>query len=543
MPILARALPALLALGLPGTPALPPSPLNASQKACHLLNRLAYGPRPGEVERLARGGDAALLDWLRHQMEPAGIPDEAVEARVKAYPTLGQDLPALQAAFRRPRLEAKEAGLRPEDPEYKAKLRELVPPEMRPGVMEEELVSAKLVRAVESERQLQEVLADFWFNHFNVFLNKGADRWFIMTYEREALRRHLFGKFRDLVLATAGHPAMLWYLDNWLSAREGFDPAALRPPQRPRPVPGAPKLGLNENYARELMELHTLGVDGGYTQADVREVARCFTGWSIERPREAARAVFRRAAHDASPKTVLGARIDEGGSGDGEQVIALLCRQPACATLVATKLCRRFVGDQPPPALVRRVAKRFLDTDGDLRQVYWALFTSPEFWSREALHTKVKTPYEFAVSSVRALGGRLDKPVPLARAIARMGQPLYRCQPPTGYKEVQEAWVNTGALVNRIRFGMALAQGRLAGVSWSRPAFEEPLQREPEPAAALPRLASLLLQEELGPGGRGCLSKGFRPAEAAPPEGGARTGPPLDRALGLLLGSPEFQRK
>jgi uncharacterized protein (DUF1800 family) len=387
-------------------------------------------------------------------MAPASVPDPAVDAKLAGLPTLSMSIAALQTGFPRPQAGLARAG----------EAGDTIPPEKRPAVMEKELVTAKLVRAVESSRQLNEVLADFWFNHFNVFLGKGEDRWMIGPYERDAIRPHVFGRFRDLLGATAAHPAMLWYLDNWSSVREGFG-----------------KQGLNENYARELLELHTMGVDGGYTQEDVREVARCFTGWSIVRPRgNAARAtpreanlengtfVYRDFAHDKGEKHVLGEVIPAGGGReDGEKVLDLLVRHPATARFLAAKLCRKFVSDAPPPALVARVADTFRKTRGDLRSVYAAIFSSPEFWSDAAFAAKTKTPLELAASAVRALGGTVRPAFApsLSQQIARMGEPLYQCQPPTGYRDAAETWVNAGSLLNRLNFGLALASGRIEGVS------------------------------------------------------------------------------
>jgi uncharacterized protein (DUF1800 family) len=432
---------------------IPATGWDAAKEARHALDRLAYGPLPGESEAVAKAGVAA---WIRGQMSPAALDDTKAEAKLKVLPTLAMTVPELFREFPRPQDVAKANGIEKDGPGAREKLKELVPPEKRPAVIEQQLAAAKLVRAVESGRQLQEVLVDFWFNHFNVFDGKGEDRWMVGAYERDAIRPHVFGRFRDLLEATASHPAMLFYLDNWTSTKDGFNGR-----------------GLNENYARELMELHTLGVDGGYTQQDVREVARCFTGWSIVPPRAArdlppGSFVFRTAAHDAGEKRVLGAVIPAGGGReDGETVLDLLAAHPATARFVAEKLCRRFVSDDPPAELVTRVAAVFRATDGDLRSVYAAIFSSKEFWSDAARGAKTKTPLELAVSAVRALGGSVDpaQALPLARQVALMGQPLYKCQPPTGYADTAEAWVSAGMLVNRIAFGAALAAGKVPGVT------------------------------------------------------------------------------
>ena len=506
--------------------AIPPSSLDARQKAAHLLDRLTFGPRPGEVEALAKGGDAALSAWLKAQLRPA--PEGALEARIRHdFPTQGMTIGQLQAAFPRPAAVAKQRGLDPAAADFKEKAADLVPYEKRPARIADEQAGQKLVRAIESRNQLQEVLADFWFNHFNVDESKGLDRWLLPAYERDAIRPRVFGSFRDLLGAVAGHPAMLFYLDNWLSVKDG-----LQLPRQPDK-----KAGLNENYGRELLELHTLGVDGGYTQADVREVARCFTGWSIETPQKDAQAVFRPRAHDDGPKTVLGVPVTAGGRGDGERVLDMLASSPTTARHLSFLLCRRFIADAPPPSAVDRVAKAYLKTNGDLRAVYEALFTSPEFWSKEAAAAKVKTPFEFVVSSVRALDGHVDDPLPISRTVARMGEPLYRCQPPTGYKDTADAWVSTGALVERLRFGTALARRQVPGVAW--PDFT-PASGDPD--RVVDAMAQRLLPGGLSSGTRGTLLKALDAAPRAYADGETR---PADQAqlLGFLLGSPEFQRR
>jgi uncharacterized protein (DUF1800 family) len=281
-------------------------------------------------------------------------------------------------------------------------------------------------------------------NHFNVYAAKGVDRFLLTSYERDVIRPHIWGRFDDLVLATAKSPAMLFYLDNARS-RGG---------------------AINENYARELMELHTLGVDGGYTQKDVTELARVLTGWSIQRPQEGdAGFVFRRFAHDRGAKVVLGQQIAAGGGmEEGERMIRFLTRQPATAHHIALELCQRLAGDAPPPALVERVAQRFLATGGDLRETVRAVITSREFWSPAAYQTKFKSPFEYAISAVRAVGGTIDNPLPLARELQKIGEPLYLAQPPTGYSDRSDAWTNSGALMARLNFAVALASNKLPGV-------------------------------------------------------------------------------
>src|SRR5207249_558849 len=287
---------------------------------------------------------------------------------------------------------------------------ERYPMERRPVRIADELRAAKVVRAVTSERQLEEVMVDFWFNHFNVFAGKGDVRWYVSAYEREAIRPYAMGRFPDLVRATAHHPAMLFYLDNWLSAKPDF-----RVPVGPN---RGRRAGLNENYARELMELHTLGVDGGFTQKDVTEIARAFTGWTIENPRQGAGFRFEPRIHDTGEKIVLGHRIKAGGGeGDGEQVLDILSRHPSTARFIATKLVRRFVSDTPPESLVDRTAARFRQTDGDLREVMRTILISPELLAPEAFRSKVKTPFEFIVSAARATGAQVEDAMPLVRAM------------------------------------------------------------------------------------------------------------------------------
>ena len=350
----------------------------------------------------------------------------------------------------------------------------------RPQRVVEELAMAKMTRAIYSERQLQQVMDDFWLNHFNVFAGKGEVKWYLTSYERDVIQPNALGKFKDLLTATAKSPAMLFYLDNFLSAdpkaaqRQAMERAMRQQMRRgPYSYPPRPQAqqaqnkkqqrGLNENYGRELMELHTLGVDGGYTQKDVTEVARCFTGWTIEKPREVAQFKFDEKVHDPDPKVVLGKKIHAGGMKDGEQVIDLLARNPNTAKFISTKLARRFVSDTPPPELVERMAKSFQKSGGDIREVMRTMIYSPEFWSRDAYRAKVKTPYELVVSSVRALGTDVDTPMPLVQWVGRIGEPMYQCQPPTGYSDKAETWVNSGALLNRLNFSLALAGNKVRG--------------------------------------------------------------------------------
>ena len=522
---------------------LPKSVLSEEQQITHALNRLGYGPRPGDVERVRQMG---LARWMERQLEPGRIADDRLEAALQAYPTLTMPVSELVRGYPEPdpkllaRIQSGEMS--PQE------MRAVAPLEKRPVRIPAELQAAKLTRAVLSERQLEEVMTDFWFNHFNVDARKGAVKWMIADYERTAIRPHALGKFRDLLLATAHHPAMLFYLDNWMSTR-----ADLVVPTGP--LKGQ-KRGLNENYAREIMELHTLGVEGGYTQQDVIEVARAFTGWTIDRPREHGTFLFRPGAHDNGAKRVLGQSLPAGGGEqDGVRVIDILSRHPSTARFIATKLARRFVSDEPPPALVERAAATFRDTEGDIRRVVVTIVTSPEFFSAEAYRAKIKTPLEVVASSVRALDGELAPPgaagaqqpgggLALAQQVNKLGEPLYQQQPPTGYPDVAEAWVNTGALLNRMNFALGLTANRVPGVrvDLSR-AVGSADRRKPE--QVLDALLRSVLQGQATSETRSVLAAQLDDPEITratrDDRGPANTD--VEKLAALVLGSPEFQRR
>jgi uncharacterized protein (DUF1800 family) len=327
----------------------------------------------------------------------------------------------------------------------------------QPAQLLQELIAHKVVRAVESERQLQEVMADFWFNHFNIYYNKGADRWLTTEFETKVIRPNALGKFKDLLLATAQSPAMLFYLDNHLSTSP-----APRAENVLRRANAGRQPGINENYARELMELHTLGVDGGYTQKDVTEIARALTGWTIDRPRQSAEFIFRPQMHDRGEKVVLGHRLPANrGIQDGQQVIEILADHPSTAQFIATKLVRRFVSDEPPQSLVAKVAATYKKTDGDIREMLRTIFYSEEFMSPDAYGKKMKSPFEYAVSAIRTLSGQSGGGRQIGQAISQMGQPLYLFQPPTGFPDRADHWMNDGALIVRQNFSVALASGRI----------------------------------------------------------------------------------
>jgi uncharacterized protein (DUF1800 family) len=477
-----------------------------------------------------------LAAYIEMQLDPRGIPDPAVEQALAAYPALALSTATLVREYPLPTPQARQRLTSGEM--SRQEMMEMYPAERRPAVITAQMQAARITRAVASGRQLEEVMVDFWFNHFNVYAQKGAVRWMVPAYEREAIRPHALGRFRDLVLATARHPAMLFYLDNWLSTRADLV------------VPGGPnagrRMGLNENYARELMELHTLGVDGGYTQADVTEVARAFTGWTIDRPRQDARFVFRPATHDLGDKRVLGRSIRGGGERDGDEVLDLLAAQPATARFIADKLVRRFVADEPPPALVERVAAAYHDTGGDVRAMLRVVFASPEFRAPAAAGAKIKKPSEFVASAVRAVGATTDArgALALARAAAEIGEGFYEAAPPTGYPDRAEAWVNPGTLLARMNFALSLAEGRVPGVRADLGELVSGADRG-QPEVVLQRLLATLLHGRSSAETRAVLTAQLGLPEitrlTADDRGPANT--EVAKLTALVLGSPEFQRR
>jgi uncharacterized protein (DUF1800 family) len=532
-------------------------PANADDKTIvHVLNRLGFGAVPGDVDRVRRIG---LEKYIDQQLRPETIPDQGMTARLASLDTLtlnsrelAEDyfMPA-QMAQRRAR---QQAAAQPS--ESATGKREARTPEQAQMMQAQrqvfaDLAQQKILRAIYSERQLNEVLVDFWFNHFNVFAGKGLTRNYLTEYERDAIRPHVLGKFRDLLEATAKSPAMLFYLDNWQSAapegariaapntRNRANPSNPRrpfrrpgqigtlPPQRtvadlPPNAQNRKPRGLNENYARELMELHTLGVDGGYTQKDVQEIARAFTGWTIANPRQGGGFVFDPRMHDDGEKIVLGHKIKAGGGEhDGKDVLDILASHPSTARFIATKLARRFVADEPPPSLIDRAAERFRDTKGDLREVVRTIVTSREFFAPEAYRAKVKTPFEFVASAARATEADSLNAMPLVQTMRELGMPLYQCQPPTGYADRAEAWVNTGALLNRMNFAVALTEGRVRGARPPLPSRGQSVE------VARDEIVDQVLAGDLSSSTRETVAKASRPSQA----------------VALLLGSPEFQRR
>ena len=577
--------------------------LSKDEEAIHVVDRLTFGPRPGDIEAVRKIG---VKKWIESQLHPERIkenpaleeklaPLESIRMTQKetwaAYPSqqlvmnvaFGRqklpDDPIVRAAVERqvqsfkinknqegshepmtPRLPLGKllafdelVTLRNGTPEEKSKLFASIPedkiddviiampagmrnqlmPVANPIVRRKmllannprqlvfyDLAEAKLYRAILSNRQLEEELADFWFNHFNVNFDKGADRFLVPSYERDAIRPHVLGKFRDLLEATANSAAMMFYLDNW----ESVAPDLVR-----RPNGKGPRRGLNENYARELMELHTLGVDGGYTQKDVTEVARCFTGWTIRQPQQGGEFFYNDRVHDKGEKVVLGVTIPAGGGKeDGEKVLDILANHPSAARFISKELAQRFVADDPPPELIDRMAKTFAKTHGDLREVMRTMFESKEFLSAGAYRAKVKTPLEMIVASIRATGAQVDYAFPLAQRIGQLGEPLYRKVEPTGYSNANAEWVSSASLLGRMNFALAMAQNRFPGVKVDAGRFaEDPVET-----------ARLVLFTNPSETTRAAIAKAMSDQKTKDPKAAT---PAL--AAGLVLGSPDFQRR
>jgi uncharacterized protein (DUF1800 family) len=606
---------------------------NARVRALEALNRLTFGPRPGDVDRVLEIG---VDKWMDQQLHPESIEDHALEARLaplrtlemsprelaENFPTAGivrqiadgkKGLPRdpekraiYEAQLERNRIrqekksaDQNDASMLPEDAVSEATRSDLLtlPPDERipallkltpteqigfmvslkgpvrneffdglsPGEREtamaiqnpqqlvtDELLEGKILRATYSERQLEEVMTDFWFNHFNVFIGKGADRYELPSYERDIIRPHALGKFEDLLVQTARSPAMLFYLDNWLSVGPDSDFAlGIRrgPRQRPRPgFPAAPpnpkqrRNGLNENYGRELMELHTLGVNGGYAQKDVTEVAKVFTGWTLKQPRQGGGFEFNARMHEPGTKIVLGHKVKENGEKEGYQVLHLLAHHPSTARFVSNKIALRFVSDNPPPALVDRMAKTFLKKDGDIREVLKTMLDSPEFWAPEAYRAKVKTPLEFVVSALRATGAEVHDATPIARQLQQLGMPLYGAQPPTGYSMKAEAWVNSSALLGRMNFAVRLASGRVPGIQITLPLA--PGDHTWDAQQVLASLENSLLEGEVSKQTHDTITAQFNdPAISHRKLDDVEAPPNVAMIEGLLLGSPEFQKR
>jgi uncharacterized protein (DUF1800 family) len=578
--------------------AAPPVPqMDPAQKALHALNRLTFGPRPGDLNTLNETG---LDRWIDQQLDPQNISENPVlDAKlaplaslhmssaemVQHYPTpqmlramLSGRLPwpsepearyAIQKIAAR--FQNNETGAKPGDPNANArpdplqlnteqkqvlengkpeeqlaliesmptaaqldildslpmparqKLYPAAPSDVRREiqmlngplqVVNEDLTESRLYRAIYSNRQLEEVLTDFWYNHFNVYLDKGADRYMVTSYERDVIRPHVLGRFEDLLLATAQSPAMLFYLDNWQSAGPDARPNSRR------------RQGLNENYGRELMELHTLGVDGGYSQHDVTEVARCFTGWTIREPLQGGGFEFNDRLHDKGEKHVLGVTIAaNGGMEDGLKIINILAHHPSTAHFISKSLAMRFVSDDPSEELVRRMAASFTATDGDLREVMRTMFRSPQFWDPANFRSKVKSPLELVASAIRAVNGDVDYAAPLAGIMNQLGEPLYRKLEPTGYSNLGSDWLNSGSLVARMNFGMALAQGKFPGIKVDTKQF----------SLDASNLERSILLTDASPNSQSAIQAGISSYDAQQQLAAM--------AAGLTLGSPDFQRR
>ncbi|HVP00550.1 MAG TPA: DUF1800 domain-containing protein [Bryobacteraceae bacterium] len=577
--------------------------LSKDEQVLHVLDRLTFGPRPGDVEAVKKIG---VKKWIDLQLHPERIAENPeLEAKLAPLETLRLSQGQTEASYPTPQMIRAVAQGRqplPEDPVARAaverqvrrlkvkkdendadpvqpavplnklltqdqirmlrtgtadekkdvlasipqeqidevviampqpmrgQLMPLAPEPLRrkfmlanapQQVIAYDLSEGKLYRAILSNRQLQEQLVDFWYNHFNVFLDKGNDRYLVPTYEREAIRPHVLGHFRDLLEATATAPAMLFYLDNWQS---------VAPEVARRQNKGKQTRGLNENYGRELLELHTLGVDGGYTQKDVTEVARCFTGWTIKNPQAGSTYTYNDRVHDKGEKIVLGVKIPAGGGiDDGEKVLDILARHPSTARFVSRKLAQRFVADEPPKELLDRMAKTFQDTNGDIRAVMTAMLTSKEFQSHGAYQAKVKTPFEMIVSAVRATGADVDYAFPLANRIAQLGQPLYRKLEPTGYSNTNAEWINSASLLARMNFALDLTQNKVPGSKVDQTRFND------DPV----HTARMMLFTDPTASTREAIEKALAEQKAKDPN----TPPSPAMVAGLVIGSPDFQRR
>ncbi len=505
--------------------------------AAHLLKRATYGPRPDDIARVMEIGATA---WLDSQMDPAHIDDAAFETRLSDYDAATMTPTQLLAEYPPPRVLQEQLG--ENDSLTPQRLRQLMREQgvSPPGRILGELASVRLQRAVYSERQLEAVMTDFWFNHFNVFWGKGPTRWLVADYENTAIRAHVFGKFEDMLQATASHPAMLVYLDNWRSA--GSESQAARFAGR-----RGGTLGLNENYARELLELHTLGVEGGYTQEDVVEVARAFTGWTLDDGREWGRTMrrelnqrrsgvpervdfkFRPQMHDIGPKTVLGRSLPSGrGVEDGLQVLHMLALHPSTARHLATKLVQAFVSDSAPTALIDEIAGIYLETEGDLGAVTRALFTAEQFYDRDSVDAKVKSPFELIASALRMSGADVGPSRRLFGALRELDHVPYLEPAPTGYPDTNPEWVSSGAMLQRLNLGLALAAGQFDNVNLNLLA-ESSMTIDPV-VTVLDALLPAADTEQLESVVRADLEMNANTTR----ERNMRT-------IGLVLGSPEFQ--
>src|SRR5438093_987040 len=518
----------------------PGSALTPQDSAFHALNRLAYGPRPGDVPRVVAEG---VMRWIDRQLSPDGIADDRWAQRERRFDILKYDRGDLAAMYTEAQRERRErrlaAGQTAEGPDgVGAQHAAPLPKQADPMIPKSrrlagEFADLAVVRAALSERQLFEVMVDFWTNHFNVYFAKGADRFLTPDYIEHTIRPRAMGKFQDLLIATARSPAMLFYLDNWESVAPGASPpvplsARRRGGQGVRRMPK----GINENYARELLELHTLGVDGGYTQQDVIDVARIFTGWSIERPQQGGDFEFHDWAHDRGEKLVLGVRFEGGHDMDeGIRLLKLLANHPATMHHVSRKLCQRFVNDDPPDGCVDDAVGAWKRSSGDMGAVLRAIFHGPDFWAAANVRTKVKTPLEFVVSAARAVAAEPDTSPRLAQVVARLGEPLYLHVAPDGYPEREAAWVNSGALLDRMNAAVALALGKLPGVTVVLDSIVSAGDPDQLIGAVNEKILSGTMSENTKQVLRRELAGIGDPAQARA------------LAVGLAIGGPEFQKQ
>ncbi len=513
----------LLALALIGGMAGAHADQATPAQAVAILNRIGFGPSPADVQHVEKIGVDAYVD---EQLQPERLAlPQALSQDLSSLDMLRLTPAQLIEEFRAAQRKAKQAAA-PGDQTHDASTAAIQPRRLFVRRLSEQAARARFEQAVDSPRQLDEVMVDFWFNHFNVYAGKGLDRVLVAAYERDAIRPYALGHFRELLGATAHHAAMLFYLDNWLSSAPGYLP--------PHPRPGkAQATGLNENYARELMELHTLGVDGGYTQHDVTELARIFTGWTINPRRGEAGSAFYFDArrHDEGDKEWLGYHVASRGQAEGEWALDILAMHPATAHHIAYELAQYFVDDAPPPALVDQLAKRYLATDGDIREVLRTLFHSAAFRQSLQAPRKFKTPYQYVVSALRATGtSDIGNVRPLLASLNQMGMPLYGCQTPDGYKNVESAWLNADALDKRVAFATALASGRLrlrARAVDDEPGMSavSPGPRTTDPPAD-PQALEQLLGENMSSHTRQVVDQA----------------PPALRAA-MILGGPDFMRR
>lgn len=485
-----------------------PSSAASSQdpKILHILNRLSFGSKPGDIEKIKQIG---INKYIKQQLAPSSIPESPELTRqLQNLETL--ELTPLQLAqqFGKPQ---RKSGNRP-TPEARRSANQ------KQGRVLQQSIQARLLRATLSSRQLEEVMVDFWFNHFNVYAHKGLDRIWVGAYEREAIRPHVFGRFRDLLEATARHPAMSFYLDNWRNTipRNPARPGGFR--------------GLNENYARELMELHTLGVNGGYTQQDVITLAKILTGWGFQQGKTLQEVApggfyFNAKYHDFSDKVFLGQEIKGTGEAEGEKALDILASHPSTARRISERLAQYFVADKPPESLVKRLTERYLSTDGNVRQVLETLFDSPEFQDPKYYQAKFKTPYRYVISAVRATGMEVKNVQPMQRTLQQLGMPLYGALAPDGYKNTQEAWLNPDGLGKRIAFATALGGGRVP--------LTDTLPESSPDKSKQNRASSALDPQKLA----GTLGNMFSPKTQE-----AIAQSPRDLQAALMLGSPEFMK-